>query len=123
MKTITRSLKKLTAITALVVAGFTAKSQSCTAMFNFSYQPNGGVIFTSNSTPVNSITTQYYWTFGNGTSFTATGNPNASVNYTANGTYTVTLFFLTPNTCSNSAGAVVTITNVSTGTCNINANF
>jgi PKD repeat protein len=114
---------KLFLLLAMISLGTISYSQTCTASFSYSHMPNGVVNFYSTSTPVNSITTQYYWNFGNSTSYTATGNPSATTTYTANGSYTVTLFFLTPSTCSNMAQAVITITNVSTSTCNINANF
>src|SRR5688500_15311457 len=110
-------MKKITLKLTLLLALFTLcndlNSQTCTASFNYSIGANGAVSFVSTSTPVNSVTTQYYWTFGQGgATYTATGNPTAFNSYTANGSYTVTLFFLTPSTCSNVTSAVVTITNV-----------
>jgi PKD repeat protein len=107
----------------MLMMGNLAKSQTCTASFVYSLMPNGGVNFYSTSTPQNTITSQFYWNFGNSTTYTSTGNPTATTTYTANGTYTVSLFFLAPMTCSNMTSAVITITNVSTGTCNLNANF
>ena len=119
-------MKQFTRTFVLAVLSFLAvrgMSQTCTASFSYSLMPNGAVNFISTSTPVNSITTQYYWNFGNNSTFTATGNPTSSTTYSANGVYTVNLFFLTPSTCSNAAAMTITITNVSSGTCNINANF
>ena len=122
MKTITKNLK-LIALLALLVMYKSADSQTCTASFVYSLGANGAVTFTSTSAPVNSITTQYYWTFGNGNTYTATGGPGmiASQTYSANGVYTVSLFFLTPLTCSNQAVQTITITNA-TG-CGLFANF
>ena len=95
----------------------------CAANFNYTINATGNVNFLANCSPANSITTQYYWTFGNSTTFTATGNPTSSVTYTANGTYTVNLFFYTAPSCSNSINYTINITNAVTPTCNINANF
>lgn len=106
---------------ALVFFAFAAKSQTCTASFSYSLMPNGNVVFTSNSVPVTSLTT-YWWSFGNNTTYSAIGTPTAAAGYTANGVYTVTLFFVTQPTCSNVAVQTITITN-STSSCNLNANF
>lgn len=63
----------------------------------------------------------YYWTFGNGTSFTATNNNVSTVTYTANGNYLVTLVFVNSAfTCSSSALYTVSINNA---TCSLNASF
>lgn len=102
-------------------------SQSCQASFTFNYGPNGLVTFSSTSVLTNTATTVYYWTWGNGApTFTGTGNAGKfpSNTYTANGTYTVTLFILSSApTCSSGATAVITITNVNANPCNLNANF
>ncbi|MBL7910193.1 MAG: PKD domain-containing protein [Bacteroidia bacterium] len=95
----------------------------CVANFNYTTNANGNVTFLANCTPVNSITTQYQWNFGNSATYSAIGSPTASITYTANGTYTVNLFYNTPPTCSNSVSYTINITNAITPTCNINANF
>jgi PKD repeat protein len=95
----------------------------CFANFNYTVNANGAVNFVATCSPVNSITTQYYWNFGNNQTFTATGSPIASTTYSANGTYTVNLFFLTTPSCSNAVSILININNVNTPTCNINANF
>ncbi len=105
------------------ILGATKGKAQCVANFNYSINANGNVTFTANCTPANSITTQYYWQFGNNTAYTATGTPIAQVTYTANGTYTVNLFYYTPTTCSNSVSYTINITNAATSTCNVNANF
>lgn len=95
----------------------------CTANFSYTVNANGNVNFLANCASVNSITTQYHWNFGNSTTYSTTGSPIAQVTYTANGTYTVNLFYLTPSTCSNSVSYTINITNAITPTCNINTNF
>lgn len=121
MKTITNGIK---IIMFLFLLG-TMKSgySQCNASFGYTTAMNGQVFFTSTSIPTNS-TTNYFWNFGNSTTYTSVGSPTASTTYTANGTYTVTLFFVTASaTCSNQISSVITITNATTPTCNINANF
>lgn len=122
MKTITKNLK-LFALALLTTLAFKSYSQGCTANFTHSVGLNGFVNFFSTSTPVNSITTQYYWTFGNGNTFTSTGSPIANTTYTANGIYTVSLFFITVPTCSNMVTYTISVNTVNSSTCNINANF
>lgn len=119
MKLITRL--SFMALTFLLFSGGKLSAQ-CQASFVYFSGANGAVTFTSTSTPANSITTQYYWTFGNGNTFTATGSPIATTNYTANGTYTVSLFFMTVPSCSNVANVVITVTNVTNPNgCNLQA--
>ncbi|MEO6302246.1 MAG: PKD domain-containing protein [Bacteroidia bacterium] len=95
----------------------------CAANFSYTLNANGNVTFLANCVPANSVTTQYYWNFGNSSTYTATGSPTASITYTANGTYSVNLFFMTVPTCSNAITYTINITNAITPTCNINANF
>ena len=95
----------------------------CVANFNYSVNANGNVNFVATCSPVNSITTQYYWNFGNSQTYTAMGSPVASTTYSANGTYTVNLFFLTAPSCSNAVSMVINVNNINTSTCNINASF
>jgi PKD repeat protein len=107
---------------SLLFAAAMTKAQTCTASFNYSMLPNGGVIFFSTSTTA-TINSQYYWFFGNSNTYTATGSTTATTTYTANGTYTVSLLFLNPSTCSNVATSVITVTNVSSSGCNLNVSI
>ena len=120
MKTITKSIR-LMAILFVLLTGKTMYSQLCTASFNYTLGANGNVTFMSTSLGTNSITTQYYWTFGNGNTFTTVGSPMATQIYTANGTYVVNLFFITVPSCSAATSQTIVITNA-TG-CALNANF
>lgn len=104
-------------------AAKSSEAQTCTASFSYSYMPNGQVNFWSTSIPQNTVSTMFYWNFGNGSVYTATGSPYATTTYTANGTYTVYLSFATLPTCSNVATAVITVTNASPQPCNVNASF
>ncbi len=121
-------MKKITTyLTILLCAWFILGAQKsnaqCAANYSYAINANGNVTFTAYCTPSNTFNTQYYWNFGNSTTFTATGNPTASVTYTANGVYTVNLLFLTVPSCSNSVSYTINITNAITPTCSINANF
>jgi PKD repeat protein len=122
MKTFTNSLK--TMVLALLMMGAIKSQAQCLANYSYAINPNGNVTFISTSFPTNSLTT-YYWNFGNTTTYSATGAAGAStsVNYTANGSYVVSLFFITVPTCSNVVQYTVNVTNAVTPTCNINANF
>jgi PKD repeat protein len=125
MKKITTLFK---ALLLLVILSGSAKAQICGANFIWSNQANGAVSFTSTSVFSSSITQgTYLWSFGNNTTFSATGfsGMNASTTYTANGTYVVTLFISqTAPTCSNAISYTVNVTNASnTPTCALNANF
>lgn len=121
-------MKKITTYLTLVlctwfILGATKTQAQCAANYSYNINANGNVTFTAYCTPSNSINTQYYWNFGNSTTFTATGNPTASTTYTANGTYTVSLFFITVPSCSNVVNYTINITNAVTPTCNLNTNF
>lgn len=122
MKTITKSLKML--ILAVLLFGIKTSSAQCLASFTHSVGANGNVTFTSTSI-TSSVNTTYYWTFGPGIpTFTGMGSVGMfpTYNYTANGTYTVTLFILsTSPTCSTSTSAVVVVNTV--GGCGLVANF
>lgn len=117
-------MKKLTQLCLLAIAFVLLQAgrmnAQCSASFNYTPGLNGAYQFSSTSTPANSITTQYYWSFGNGNTFTATGSPIANTTFTANGTYTVTLFFITVPSCSNQVTSVITVSNV-TNPCNLQA--
>ena len=101
-------------------------AQTCQASFNSTNGQNGVVTFTSTSILTNSVGTVYYWSWGSGLpTFSATGQAGMfpSYQYTANGTYTVTLFIMsTAPSCSSAAQAVITITN-SGSPCNLGASF
>ncbi|MCC6371800.1 MAG: PKD domain-containing protein [Bacteroidia bacterium] len=89
----------------------------CTLAANFTYSlgSNGAVSFFNTTTP--SVSVSYTWNFGNSSTSNAL---NPSIAYAANGTYTVILSAATAS-CSSTASAVLTITNVPL--CNITANF
>ena len=122
MKTITRSLSML--VLALMFLGLQKGKAQCAASFTYALNANGNVTFTSTSI-TSSVSTTYYWTFGSGIpTFTGTGATGMfpTYNYTANGTYTVTLFILsTSPSCSNAATAVIVVNNV--GGCGLVANY
>lgn len=85
----------------------------CPATFTYSVQPNGTVVFTS--TGSNSIFTNYYWSFGNGTS--GFGQTATAV-YNAPGNYVACLYVVdTVSNCSDSSCTTITIANTTT-TCN-----
>ena len=122
MKTITLSIRIV--ILALFVLFAKQSKAQCAANFTWSVNSNGNVTYTSTSTLANSVTTVYYWTFGNGIpTYTATGSAGMfpTYNYTANGNYTVSLFILsTTPSCST---AIVYTVSVNTVTCSLQANF
>lgn len=122
MKLITKAIKTF-AVLILILSAKTNSAQ-CSANFVYNTGVGGSVTFTSTSITLTTATV-YYWTYGNGSpTFSATGSAGMypSTTYTANGTYTVTLFIYSAiPTCSSSISAVVTITN-SAG-CGLNANF
>lgn len=122
MKTVTKTITRLLAL-AFVLSFSRSFSQGCLPSFTYVVNPNGVVNFTSTSTGVNSVTTQYYWTFtgGSPSTFTGTGGAGmvASTTYTASGIYTVNLFILTVPSCSNAISQTVAINLAPTPTCNI----
>ncbi len=114
MKTITKHLKLLTVLVALLGFG-KSFAQGCFPNFTYNINPNGVVSFTSTSAGVNSITTQYYWSFpgGSPSTFTGTGGAGmiASTTYSLPGTYSVSLFILSAPTCSNQVTYTLSINN------------
>ncbi len=121
MKTITKSILALLLFMSLIV--FQKTNAQCMANFNFSYGAGGQVTFSSTSFPTNSVTT-YYWTFGNGApTFTGMGAVGMypTTTYSANGIYTVTLFYLTLPTCSAQISQTIQISNANG--CALQANF
>lgn len=125
MKTITRTFKFLLSL-SLVLGISKAYSQGCLPSFTYVANSNGVVNFMSTSTGVNSITTQYYWTFtgGSPSTFTGTGGAGmvASSTYTASGIYTVNLFIMTVPSCSNAISQTIAINIAPTPTCAITIN-
>lgn len=101
------------------------QTNTCKITAYFTYKADSAnpskIYFTNASTPVNN-STYYTWTFGNGTSSTAS-NPN--ITYSSPGTYQVCLKVKKVDgnyTCYDSICKTVTITN-NTGGCKIDANF
>ena len=92
---------------------------------NFTYTINGGnVTFTSTSTGVGSISTTYYWNFGNNTNASGLNLIFTNTTYTTNGTYTVTLFISSAvPSCSNQISYIINITGAITPTCSLISNF
>ena len=92
---------------------------------NFIYTINGGnVTFTSTSTGVGSISTTYYWNFGNNTNASGLNLIVTNTTYTTNGTYTVTLFISSAvPSCSNQISYIINITGAITPTCSLISNF
>lgn len=125
MKKFTNSLKALPLLLLLLSAK--NSSAQCSANFTYAVNANGNVTFSSTSIPGNSISTVYYWTYGNGSpTFTATGSAGMfpSTTYTANGNYVVNLFILSSApSCSSGISYTINVNTVSSGTCNLVANF
>jgi PKD repeat protein len=92
---------------------------------NFTYTINGGnVTFTSTSTGVGSISTTYYWNFGNNTNASGLNLIVTNTTYTTNGTYTVTLFISSAvPSCSNQISYIINIIGAITPTCSLISNF
>ena len=92
---------------------------------NFIYTINGGnVTFTSTSAGVSSISTTYYWNFGNNTNASGLNLIVTNTTYTTNGTYTVTLFISSAvPSCSNQISYIINITGAITPTCSLISNF
>lgn len=122
MKTFIKTSKLFLAL-AFVLGFQKAQAQGCIPGFTYVVNPNGVVNFMSTSTGVNSLTTQYYWTFtgGSPSTFTGTGGAGmaASTTYTASGIYTVNLFIMTVPSCSNAISQTVAINLVPSPTCAI----
>jgi PKD repeat protein len=121
MKKIINSIK----IFAILLTLFAAQNSNAQCAPNFTYTINGGnVTFTSTSTNVSTVTTNYFWNFGNGNTANGNNMVTAATVYTANGTYVVSLFVVsTAPTCSNQISYTLAITGATTTGCNLNANF
>jgi len=121
MKTITKSILALLLFMSII--GLQKTNAQCVANFTFNYGAGGQVTFSSTSVPTNSLT-MYYWTYGNGApTFSGTGAAgiNPTTTYSANGIYTVTLFYLTLPTCSAQISQTIQISNANG--CALQANF
>lgn len=122
MKTITNVFKAIAFL--VVLLGVKNSNAQCSASFSYDLTANGQVLF-AGSASTSSLTTVFYWNYGNSATFTGTGTAGMYPNYTytANGTYVVTLFIMNASpSCSTQTQQTITITNA-TNTCNINANF
>lgn len=111
-----------TLLIALLVLGIKTSNAQCSANFAMTIGTGGNVTFTSTSVGTTSNTI-YYWTFGDGNTFSAMNNVNASNTYSINGTYSVSLFIydtLATSTCS--AGIQFTLA-ITSATCGGNASF
>lgn len=117
MKSIERRLKKLIVILLFVTGN--GYGQSCPVSFTTSYNQGGNVSFLATAPGTNAPI--YLWAFGNSTTFTSSINQNtASVTYTANGVYSVSLTYSSTVTgCVGTTMSVITITNA----CNLTVNF
>jgi len=100
-------------------------SSQCSSNFTWSINSGGNVTFSSTSTLANSVTTVYYWTYGNGIpTYSNTGSAGMYPNYTytSNGVKTVTLIISsTSPTCISIFSQTLNITNAIT--CSLNANY
>jgi PKD repeat protein len=84
----------------------------------YSIMPNGVVDFTANCSPTGPGY-QYNWSFGNGTTYSVTGQNTATATYTSGGSYTVTLWYVSPLGCSTPHTFTVSVPNF----CNVNSSF
>lgn len=97
---------------------------TCSLVPGFTYSNtaiNGLIDFFDTSTGTDWSST-YSWNFGNGNQ---SNLQNPGTTYTANGTYTVTLFVTTasvPN-CTATISQTIAVSNVTTSPCNLSANF
>ena len=109
--------------TALITQTVAVSNVTCSPNFISANGASGVVNFTSTSLSTNS-TTVYFWNFGNGVTYTATGTPGIFVTntYTANGTYSVSLFIssISPS-CSSSITQTILVSTVPP--CTINPAF
>ena len=119
-------MKKLITIlgvfTLLLMSGTKLSAQGCASNFTWTVGNNGVVSFTSTSVGTSSLT-QYYWNFGNNTTYTAGGilGQSAATTYSANGIYTVGLLIISVPSCSSFVQYTIAV-NSATG-CALNANF
>ena len=115
MKTFTK-LKFVLALFLFI--GIQKVNAQCNPSFTFTYNANGNVSFLSTSTPTNA---SCWWTLGNNQTSTLQA---CNTTYTANGTYTVTLFIWSAApSCSSSIQQTINITTAVTPTCLLNASF
>ena len=124
MKTLTKCIKLL-AFTGLLMSAKTNVAQTCATSFSTVTGSNGNVNFYATAVGNSSINPgTFYWNFGNGSTTSGSNLTQPSTTYTANGTYIVTLAYLNSSpTCSSIVTRTVVISNVTTPTCNLVANF
>jgi PKD repeat protein len=103
----------------ILISNVTTSTCNVTANFNFTTGANGLVIFNNTSTGTSSLTT-YNWSFGNGSSSSAT---NPAYTYTNNGNYIVCLTATDISGCTDTFCNTVYVYTNPTTTCNVNANF
>jgi PKD repeat protein len=126
MKTITKHLKSLTVFCLIASAKISLAQSPCATNFTAYAGSNGSYTFVSNAVMSSSVNpTIFYWNFGNGSpTSTIYVSTATATNFTANGTYVVNLFSLNSSlSCSNNISQTITVSNVTTPTCNLNANF
>lgn len=95
---------------------------SLQASFTSTLFSNGSVGFTSTSANTGTFT-NYYWTFGDGNTYSNTNAAGASTTHTyvTNNSFTVTLWLATSG-CSSTASSTVTVGNV-VAPCGLNTGF
>lgn len=117
MKTFTKQIKNILMLCLFVGIQQNVSAQ-CNPNFTFTLNANGNVSFQSTSTPTNA---NCNWTFGNNLTSTLQA---PSTTYTANGTYTVSLFIWSAvPSCSSSISQTINITSVTSPSCTLNSNF
>lgn len=112
----------LTTTQVITVTNAVTPTCNLNANFTSSGGPSGNRTFNNTSTGTVSGTT-YTWNFGDGSANSNVVSPSKT--YTANGTYAVILYAsnnVVP-ACTDSLLSVITISNVASNTCTINANF
>ncbi len=111
-------------ITPACISTKTAIVTSClmSATVSANTNTNGIASFTLAS-PGSTTGTNYFWNFGDGGTYNATGSAgvNATHTYVATGFYNVTVMMINPNTCSTTVQYSVNISSVAT--CSANSNF
>lgn len=117
----------LNAIIRLIIPAvlfFAVKSNAqCFAVINnHTVMANGNVVFTASCSPINA-SSSFTWSFGSSSSSVVTGSSGSAIatTYTANGVYTVTLYY-TNGTCTPAANNLIITVNTVT-TCVLSAGF
>lgn len=112
----------LSFLVLLMGTSFAIQAQTtCSAAFTFTTNPSGAVTFVASNAMLNSPTTMYSWSFGNGTA--GYGN-TTTCNYNSMGTYTVCLMTQdTMGTCTDTVCQTVTLNSAGTCSAAFTANF